>query len=537
MTKLKVFVIVLLVVGIIATFSILPGCKKTTEATATETTKAAETTTTTAAAETTAAEQKVLRIGISKEPDGFDPHLMQALSSYSVVYNIYNGLTRIDEKGQVVADLASSWEISEDGLKYTFTIRSDVKFSDGTPMTVEDVKFSLDRIMNPDTKSTWLTFYDSVKSVDIDGKDKIVITLKEPSSTLLTVLGWKRGAIVSKAAVEKYGDLVKNSVGTGPYMLKEFVSMQKTVLEKNPYYFEKDLPYIDEVELMVIPEGSSRANSLIAGEVDIIDQVPYQMIENLKVTKDISFMETPSSWINYLVLNHTRPPFNNVLVRQAVSYAINRDEILQAGLFGYGSPAYTNIPDGSAFKLKLDIPQYNIEKAKQLMKDAGYDPEEPVDAVNLVLGGFDDMKAAGEVLQSQLKEIGINLIPQVTEPGLWTESMVYSDVKDWDAGITGSVEDTDPYFRYNIYFLTNGTYNMSGYSDPKIDELLPKAATEVDFNKRVEIYTEAIQYLTDEAAWIYLYAIPVTAAIRSDRVMNYELSPENWFQLKNVKFK
>lgn len=455
-----------------------------------------------------------LTIAIPKDPLGFDPHQMHALSSYQIAAQLFNGLTRINREGTVVPDLAESWEVSEDGLTWTFRLRHGIVFHNGRAVTAEDVKYSIERIKDPATNSTWRSDYEAVETVEVVDPYTVQIKLSRPFAPLLEVLTWKRGAIVPKEVVEQYGDLNAHPVGTGPFIFEEYIEGQRIVLVKNPNYFRPGLPYLDRVVFKIVPEGTSRVVELLAGSADVIVDVPLEQISSLKA-QDIVVDVQPSSWVTYIGLNlglggHPQGPWSDVRVRKAIAMALDKEAIAKAATLGYGFAIDSTVPLGSAYKMHVPRYERNLDQAKHLLAQAGY--PNGFKAEGIILAGYPDFQLAGETIYSQLQEIGVELVPVVLEHGTYVQRRAEGDMFYW---MTASVEGFDPYFRTNIYFLCDGSFNKNHYCNPEVDELLTAAMGTTSKTIREALYNEALyKILYEDVAWIPLYSTPVTSAAR-----------------------
>ena len=374
-----------------------------------------------------------LIVAVPKDPLGFDPHKMHALSSYQIAAQLFNGLTRVDKNGAVIPDLAQSWEVSEDGLIWTFRLRQGVTFHNGREVIAEDVKYSIERIKDPATKSTWQSDYVLVETIEVVDRYTVQLKLSQPFAPLLEVLTWKRGAIVPKEIVEQYGDLNTYPVGTGPFMFKEYVEGQHVKLVKNPNFFRPGLPYLDEVIFKIIPEGMSRVIELLAGSADVILDVPLEQIPALQAQGIIVDIR-PSSWVVYLGFNlglgnHPQGPWSDVRVRKAIAMAVDKETIAKAATMGYGYPIDSTVPLGSAYK--VDVPRYerNLAEAKRLLAEAGY--PHGFKAEGIIIAGYPEFQLAGEVIYSQLREIGVELIPIVVEHGTFVQRRAQGEMFYW----------------------------------------------------------------------------------------------------------
>ena len=267
------------------------------------------------------------------EATGLDPQLVPAFSRSARSPMMYNQLVRFEPDMTPVPELAESWQVSPDGLQWTFKLRQGVKFHDGQELTSADVKFTFDRLFE---KSPGKSDFIAVDKVEPSGKYAVKFVTKEPFAGLLAALGGFWGFIISEAGVKKHGDLNKAAVGTGPFMLEDWKVEQQMVLKKHPGYFKKGLPYVDQVILRVIPDEASIVAALRTG------QIHHAFIEDnknnnlLKEEKSLTGYRSSRLGYDFLNINASRGPLKDVRVRQAISYAIDRAQILRVAASGFG---------------------------------------------------------------------------------------------------------------------------------------------------------------------------------------------------------
>jgi peptide/nickel transport system substrate-binding protein len=281
----------------------------------------------------------VLRAGMQTDPVGLDPHTTSATSSRNMLENVYDTLVMFDSEGRIVPGLAESWETSEDGLTWTFTLRDSVTFHNGDPLTAEDAAFSISRIKDPEVASPNAGDFEVVESVTAPDDVTVVFTLSEPYSPLLSKLANSLNVIVSQRAVEENGDLNEAVVGTGPFRFVEYIPQTRMVLEKNPDYWGTDeegnrLPYLDGITFTFYPDPTARTTALVTGNVDWIEYVPAADLPALQANPDLTVVGGLSANFRSLYLNPNRPPLDNVAIRQAIAYAIDEQAIVDLACSG-----------------------------------------------------------------------------------------------------------------------------------------------------------------------------------------------------------
>lgn len=443
-----------------------------------------------------------LVIAMETEPVGLDPHLVTAFASHRILENVYDSLLRYGEGMKLVPNLAEEAQ-AVDPYTIVFKIREGVKFHDGTPLTIEDVLFSFQRILNPDTKSPAAAFYQDVESIKAIGDNKIEFKLKKPmASALLPNFAGVNSSIVSKKFVESAKNMQLETNGTGPFYLAEYVPGNYITLKKNPYYYVKDQPYVDEIKIVFMPEEVSRVAALKNGDVDI---AKINEPLNLKQFPEGKFKVYRSPVLSYYLIgiNTTRKPLNDPKVRNALNYAINREAIIKAVAFSEGivtGPLNPAVQPWALQPKAFDEYTYNPAKAKELLAQAGYPNGFEFEIVTSQRYNFDKV---AQVIQAQLAEVGVKVKINLVEWGIfikrWRES-------DFDAFISMNSGSIEPDIQFYRTFHTGGSTNVFLYSNPRVDELLDLGRSEVDISKRKAIYDELQRLLVKESPIIFLYS-------------------------------
>ena len=446
-----------------------------------------------------AAPAQVLKYGTDAEPVGLDPHTVSSTSSIRIFRQIYDTLIDVDTEMNFIPSLAESWEQPDD-LTYIFKLREGVKFHNGREMTAEDVKYSFERVLNPDTAAIGKSYYDSIDTIEVVDTYTVKFTLKEPFAPFMTNLTSLYGAIVPKEVVEENGNLMQKACGTGPFMLKEWIPDNKVILEKNPDYFVEGEPRLDAIEYYVMTDESARVAALRTGSVDVI-KLPASSIPLVEGNADINILEYQSNDYSYVGFNLDLDKFKDVRVRQAISLAINRQEIID--LVYDGNAKVTGFVPEAMGRWAIDFQaeelyQQNIEKAKQLMAEAGYaDGFETTIAVGLL----DDINATGEVLQKQLEQIGIKATIQNLESGQYVDAWK-NRTHEMMVGRNGA--GTDPNRAVAFFFSSTGSANVWGYSNPEVDELCNQGKVTVDEAERESIYKEAQKLIVNDVPNLFI---------------------------------
>lgn len=442
----------------------------------------------------------VLKAAISADPEGFDPHLTSAYSSFEILENVYDTLVTVDENLNMAPSLAESWEVSDDNLTWTFHLREGVVFHNGRSLTADDVVYSYERIMNPDTGSGVAWRFGSVESVEAIDDMTVAIHLTEPSPNLLGRIGGYKGmAIVAQENVED-GGIATNPMGTGPFKFVEYVPGDHVTLEANADYWEEGKPYLDGVTFQIIPDETVLLTNLLTGEVDWADGLPPQRVTELATSGEIIVDKEAGGDYWYIGLNLEREPFDDPLVRQAIAYAIDRDQVAAAAKWDTATPNDGPIPQDSFWYYDYQPYDQDLDKARELLAEAGY--PDGFDTEFMPTTFYEETVRTAQVLQAQLSAIGINAEIRTLEWGTWLEE---EGAGNFDMYICGWIGNLDPDDYFYAQHYTDQGFNFTGYSNPEVDELLAAGRVETDEAARKEIYDQVQQMIIDDAPYIYLY--------------------------------
>lgn len=474
----------------------------------------------------------VIRIASPYQTTTLDPMRSAAAGNIETYGQIYSRLLRRDpETGKLEPGLAEKWEVSQDGLTYTFHLR-DAQFSDGSPITAADVAFSLERI-HSDKKSAYPAPLGAVDTIKAGDDRTVVVTLKSPFAPFLgNVEIWNMG-IVSKADVEKRGEdaFVKAPLTSGPYAVKEWKPNEKLVLEPNPHYWRKGYPKSDAtVELMEIASPETRQAMIKAGEVDVMRSVPWAQIDDLKKAETLDMRLEPSTTIYMTLLSEKREPFSNLKARQAAAYAIDNKAMTKAVTHGYAQPANTTLPGSIEFHDKDNpgIPQ-DVAKAKQLLAESGMQGHE----VKILATADAAAQQLALLLQAQWQAIGLKPVIVNVDSGAWWDA---TGKGDYDAAANwwyNETPDPDLAVRWAVCGSCGSSSYNTFYENPKVDELVEQGTKEADSAKRAEIYKEIQKITTEEVAQIPLYYAP-NAVAYSKRLQGIKLTPSLQWTLEDT---
>lgn len=442
-----------------------------------------------------------------------DPAGQQDTTSSVLLKHTYSTLLDTDNDGNLVPDLAEKWEMSEDGTSFTYYLREDACFSDGTPVTAQDVKFTYDRAKEmPKTKSNT----SKIKEVVVDNDHQVTINLTEQYAPFKTIVTSSNLSIVSEAAVtaagDAYGD-VDNILGSGEFVCTEWVPNDHYTLVRNENYWG-EMPIATSITCRVIPEGSARTIALETGEVDIVWGVDAIDCENVAANSDLLLLSQPSSSIEYIGMNTTKEIFSDVRVRQAINYALDQQVFVDTVIEGRGQAANSYINSAiPGYDPDIEGYPYDPEMAKQLLAEAGY--PDGFDCKIYVNG--DTRTRSAQIAQAQLAEVGINVEIFTYEWGALLDSLNAGEHEMFILGWSNSSFDADS-STYQLFHSSNhgSTGNRAFLTDEKVDALIEEGARETDDAKRNEIYKELQAVLKEVAPWAPLYYKDDNVGIRAD---------------------
>lgn len=439
---------------------------------------------------------------------------------------VVEGLVKSDKEGKKIEPcLADKWTISPDGLTYTFSLKPDVKFSNGDKVTTEDWIYSLNRIKN--TKSgSWQFAMKNVKDITAPDDHTLVITLEKPSSAFLSYLCLPANTVMPKKYCEQAGDdgIAQKPVGTGPYMIKEWDKGQKIIFEKNPNYHEKGKPVSDEIDVTVVPDDNTRIMQLQGKQIDIASDIPFSRVAELTQAQGIKMNLVPSTEADYISFNYKNPKFADVRVRQALAYGVDRQAIIDAVFFGNAKLSNTFIsPAAPHFDKNITSRDYNPEKAKQLLSEAGV-ANLSIDFL-VASGNTRDMQVA-TMLKEQWGKIGVNVNLQQVDSSVFKDrrnSLQYDMLLSL---LTSDITDTSELM--DLMCVSNMSDSQhtgwNGAKQVEAQNLVTEASTSNDDGERSKLYGQAMQLIQDDQLIIPLYYVPFAVAT-SDQVKGFSQTP------------
>ncbi|MDB5059495.1 MAG: Heme-binding protein [Chloroflexi bacterium] len=459
-------------------------------------------------AQRTAASTGTLTIGVTNDALTLDTTLTTDEASGPIENLLFNSLVKLDAKARIVPDLASSWTITNGGKTYTFHLRPGVMFHDGSALKSSDVAASIARLRDPKTASPWASFFTDVASVGTPDANTVVISLAKPYAPFLAVVSSFLSVSSAKFVAAHGGKLTRVEDGTGPYTLQSWVPNTSITLVKNPHYFVAGQPHFDKVVYQVIPSDASRVAALRTGQIQFaafLDPIYFPQVQQLQQTSQANVLHVLDINYHMFGFNTKRKPFNNALVRLAISYAIDRNQILQAA--GRGQGVVSGLLTPALGSWTVPLRQYapytpNLAKAKELLAKAGY----PHGFTFSIMASHylpSDYTAA-EIIQQQLKRIGVTAQIATTEWGDYVHKWV---VRNFDS-FTGENGDwTDPDLAMYAALHTGGSTNAFQFSDPSIDHLLEQGRASTSTAARQSIYNQVqLKLVNDGGPMVYTFA-------------------------------
>jgi len=442
------------------------------------------------------AQPSEIRIGVALEPPMLDPTAGAAEAIDVVVYqNVFEGLTRIDQTGAVQPDLAESWTISDDGLTYRFKLREGVTFHDGTGFDAEDVKFTFERILAPDSVNAQKALYAPIAAVTVIDPLTVELKLSRPDGLFLFNLGRGDAVIV---APESAANNASEPIGTGPFAFVQWDRGSRVILERyEPYWGEK--PALTKASYIFISDTATMTNALLAGDIDGTNNFAPEALAVFEGNPQFKVLVGSTEGETILATNNRKPPFDNLKVRQAMAHALNRQEIIDGATYGYGVPIGTHFAPHHPYYLDLtDTYPYDPDAAKALLAEAGY----PVGfSATLKLPPVAYARLSGQIIASEFAQVGIKLDLVNMEWAQWLEDVLTN--KDFDLTIVSHVEpfDIGIYADPNYYF---------GYDNPQVQALNEQLNASIDDGERKALAQQIETIIAKDAVNGYLFELAQT---------------------------
>lgn len=443
----------------------------------------------------------ILIMARAADTTGLDPHTQTAFASFRLLELIYEPLVNLDADLNVVPSLAESWDFADDGMTLTLNLRQGVKFHNGADFTAEDVVATFNRILDEATGAAARANYLNIASIDTPDDYTVVFNLSQPDVPLLAALATTNAAIADSADIES-GNIATVANGTGPFKLENWTPEETTTLSANADWWG-DGPNVDGIEIRIIPDETSILAALRAGTIDFALLNDPLVATLLKDDPNIVLNRVPAIAYHVLQLRAAVPPLDKLEVRQAISCAIDRQEVLDTASLGEGK--VTGPLTMAAFALPTDelfCYQKDLDKAKELMAAAGMSDGF---TLKVIAANAEPPTALSEAqnIQAQLAEIGITVEIESMELSVYVDRWLKGD---FEAAVALNGGRPDPYTMYARYWQTTGNLNnVAGYIDSTLDDLMARGRAETDPAARYEIFAEFQRHLAEVAPWVWLY--------------------------------
>ena len=475
------------------------------------------------AAPSAAAEKNELVMALAVDPDGLDPQRTTAASTFQITNNIYEPLLTVTDQGELTGALADSWEVSEDGLTLTFTLRENAQFSNGNPCDAEAVIASFQRLKAEDSPRA--ADYANIVSMEAADERTVVFTTETLDVAPLSSFAYPWAAIVDVTVADT---LTNQPVGTGPYTLNQWIPQQSLSLTRNETY--PGTVNIDNIEFRMMPDAASQISAFQNGELDIIS-VSGDQVAAFENNPDYNVIQAPANSLQLMAMNLDNEALADVRVRQAINYAVDKDALIETVWWGYGQKIGSHYP--TVLKEYVDHSEdytYDPDRARELLNEAGYG-----DGLTLQMylpQNYTAYVNAGQVIADQLEQVGIHCEITIVEWATWL-SDVYTN-RQYDLTVVGHTGRLDPYVLLARYDSQSGE-NYFNYSNPEVDQLLSDYQSEQDEAVRTQIVQQIQAILAEEVPALYIQD-PISLYVTQSDVEGFTTYPIDIYEMKNVRF-
>jgi peptide/nickel transport system substrate-binding protein len=466
------------------------------------------------------------------DAENLDQQFMSTINAASVTHrSIYEGLVGRDKNAEMKPLLAEEWKQLND-TTWEFKLRKGVKFHDGTDFNAAAVKATFDRLLDPKVAAPRAVAFKMVKEVKVIDDYTVQFILSEPYSPLLSILASHEGGIISPKTIEKYGkNIIKEPNGTGPFVFESWTPGQEIVLKKNKNYWGTKAR-VDKVDFKIVPEETTRISMLETGEAQIAEPLSVPMMDTVEASQASQVYRSEGYGTEFIGFNVQKKPFSDVRVRRAIAHAVEMDAILK-GVYNNVGKKTNSLMGSKVFGYNPDMKsyEYNLNEAKKLLADAGY--PNGFETTLLTMDSKERINMA-EVLQSQLKGIGVNLKLQVLEYGTFVQTLYKGDTQTFLLSWRNATGDGD-YNQYNLFHSSSMGFagNAFFYGNKEVDNLIEAARREKDAEKRKELYAQSQELEMEDAVYIPTRVIENLAAVAKN-VEGFSISPSGYLEFNDV---
>ena len=461
-----------------------------------------------------------LRIAWPGDPAFFDANQGPAQGAPAgwLMNNMYNSLLKLTPPPEltIVPELAKSWEVLDEGKTYVFHLEEGVKFHDGTDFDAQVAKWNIDRIRDPEVKAWVRPYYEDIDQVEVVDTYTLRVRMKEPSGALLMALaGYFQGIpMVSPTAVAKYGeDWTRHPVGTGPFMMKEWIPGQHVLLVKNPHYFKQGLPYLDALDCRIMKDSLTATTALRAGEIDFIVRIALQQVPILERSPGLTLVTGPAMIPIVGFLNLRVKPFNDLRARRAIGgYGIDRAEIARVAFQGRAQPLVSVLAPGVPDAIDLnEMYPYKPEEARRLLKELGYNEKNPLRFTILISNQDATMADIAALVKNQMAKIGVEAKITLLDDTAVVDRLLVKH--DFDMLVSSFANLVDINQR-SVSFFKGRQSDYMGIDDPQLEELVHQWRRALEPEKRKAISADMQRRLADQLEWVNLTTYPYFEAYR-----------------------
>ncbi len=486
----------------------------------------------------TAAPQPVyggtLRYAIKFDANSMDPAFTLGEPSTLVSYLIFNQIVRLGTQMDIQPELAESWDVSADGKKVTFHLRTGIKFTDGTNFNATAAKWNLDRCLSADVPCVSKTKINTISSVVALDDATLVINLKNPYRPILAALAEFAGFMVSPTAVEKHksysnptGDFGAKPVGTGAFTFDEWLSQQRITVSKNPNYWDKGKPYLDKIIFQSIPAGETALAMLRTGNSDVMSEATADNRNLVKDNLALKVDRFESGRVYHLLLNVNKPPFDNKALRQAMHYAYDRNTMIKTFYEGEGRPAFAVLGDGWAYDPTVKMYDYDLAKAKAKLAEAALPAGTTVPM--FCRTNASDLTIC-EAVQAMMKAAGINVVLDQVSPADFTPRRAKGEFGFYYSYRTPL---GDPHLFISEMYQAGGRGNYAKYSNAQVNTVMDQAAQEFDVAKAKALYTQMQKLILEDSPTVYsMYSVEYV--ILNAKIKNFKRTPDLDVKLRDL---
>ena len=467
-----------------------------------------------------------LRIALPGDPAFYNAHQGPAMGAQAfwTSNNIYNSLlaTTPPPDLKIVPELATSWEVLDQGRTYVFHLHEGVTFHDGTAFDAQAAKWNIDRILNPEVKSWIRTYYEDIAQVEAVDKYTLRLRLKEPSSALPIALGgYYQGILMaSPTAFATYGqDWLRHPVGTGPFQFKEWVPGKHVILEKNPRYFKPGLPYLDTLEYRIMKDPLTASTALRAGEIDFFARVPMQQVPILEKSPGLRVLPGLDMAPTIAFLNMRVKPFDDVRARRAIGgYGIDRGEIARVAFQGRAKPLVSVLAPGVRDAIDLnELYPYRPEEAKRLLHELGYDEKHPLRFTILVGNQDATIADVAALIKNQMAKIGVEAKIQLVDTVAAVDRVLVKHEFDMTVSNFATLRDIN---QRSVSFFKGKQSDYMGIDDPTLEAMVLQWRRTMEPAGRREISAQIQRLIAEQLYWVNVTTYPFHQAYRAS-VKNY----------------